>query len=581
MPLLIFLLLFSSPLRAQNFTVEGDRIPLPLDRSSSNAVVLNKEDLVGKSTLNEALQGVSGLSMAENGPYGGTTTYFLRGFGRGGVKVFIDGVEIVDPSDIDRGLQLQHFPITGVEKIEVIKGAQGALYGADASGGVILITTSKTDRSNVRASLSTHETWSGGFQTQATQSTWRLRASGDVYSTEGISAFNEKRVIGPAEKDFYKRSALGVEIEHRPSKTSLSIRGISAKQDIDNSFTGDVVNNDLSTYDHMIYQLKNEQAFLDGEWKLKSNIAHTKVTRDVQGDRFVGQTNQGHVEASWFATQNNAVLFFSDYTIDKVDTSSEFKNKQQENISLGASHHVSFGKFFSDQSLRLDKAQAFASRLTGRLGFGHNLNKNITNKIQLATGFKSPTLYQRYTSFGGNQDLAATKIRSAQASTLLQLEKQMFQLAAFVNDSKNLIDYDLASSRYINIGETKTYGLEWESRHKISNVTLSTAYTWMRARNEITKADLPRRPRWFGRLGVDYRLSDAFSFRASHQAVSRRNDSGKLPYYDVVGLGSTWQRDHVSALDLDLANVFDREYESVRTYGTLGRTVRLQLRWQL
>src|SRR5690606_6276455 len=120
-----------------------------------------------------------------------STTYFMRGFGRGGVKVFIDGIEVVDPSDIDRGLQLQHFPLAGVERIEVLKGAQGALYGADASGGVILITTSKDSKSTVRAGYASHETWNGGFQTSAKQNDFILRASGDLITSEGISAYNQ------------------------------------------------------------------------------------------------------------------------------------------------------------------------------------------------------------------------------------------------------------------------------------------------------------------------------------------------------------------------------------------------------
>src|SRR5690606_26095188 len=187
----IFLFAFSFGLNAMDtFTVEADRIALPTDRTTSSTVVLGEKELAGKATLNEALQNVSGLTIAENGPYGGTSTYFLRGYGRGQVKVFIDGIEVVDPSDIDRSLQLQHFPIAGVEKIEVLKGVQGALYGADASGGVILITTKSDESSSVRGSIASHETWSGGFSTQAKQGDWRIQASGDVISSEGISAYN-------------------------------------------------------------------------------------------------------------------------------------------------------------------------------------------------------------------------------------------------------------------------------------------------------------------------------------------------------------------------------------------------------
>lgn len=578
----IFLLLLNFPLHAmETFTVEADRIALPYERTTSTSVVLTEDDLAGKATLNEALQEVSGLTIAENGPYGGTSTYFLRGYGRGQVKVFIDGIEIVDPSDIDRSMQLQHFPLAGVEKIEVVKGVQGALYGADASGGVILITTKDEGRSTVRGGIASHETWSGGFSTQAKQGDLRIQASGDVISSEGISAYNETRVNGSAEDDFYKRNALRVALAHLPSKLKLSVQGVKAKQDIDNSFSGDVVNNDLSKYDHMIYTLSGEQSLLKGEWILKESIAHTKVIRDVQNKRFEGETNQVHVEGKWLASPVSSVVVFSDYSRDTVTAATEFSDKSQESMAIGATHYLSLGKMFADQSLRVDKSQAYAARGSGRFGIGYNINRELTLRTQVGSGFKTPTLYQRFTSFGGSEELKATRTKSVQTSATLNLEANFLELSAFYTEADNQVDYDQTTSSYKNLGETESYGLEWNSKHQIENFTIVTNYTWMRARNSITKADLPRRPRWFGSFKVSYYFDAHWSMRASHQAVSKRDDSGKMPYFDLVSTGVTWNRDKYAAIDFDLFNAFDRDYEIVRTYGTLGRTFRLQFRWGL
>ncbi len=578
--LYLFLYIYPVILSAQTFTVLGDRLVLPSDRSTSSSVVIEKNDFAHRTNLQEVLKDISGMNIVENGPYGGTSTYFIRGFGRGQVKVFLDGVELTDPTDIDRGLQLQHFSVTGLKRIEVLKGSQGALYGADASGGVILLTSDDSDSSNMYAGIASNETWSGGLYTQARQDDWRIRFNGDFVTTEGISAYNENRLSTSAEKDFYKRNALNLNVNNIKYKSGLSIKVISAKQDIDNSFTGDVINNDLSRYDHRIYSAFTEQESDSGQLKLKATIARSEIERIVQTNNFEGHIDQVHLELSWLASEKSSSVLFSDLSKDYATTSSEFKDKEQESIALGGTHYLSLGKFFSDQSVRLDKAQAYSSRISGRLGVGYNIDEKMTVKSQVATGFKTPTLYQRFSNFGGREDLKATTTESGQVSISYNSKSSQSEVIVFSNNANNLIDYNQANSSYLNLGETKAYGVELTSRQDYQRLSLTESITWMRARNKTTGADLERRPRWFSNLGALYKFNDSYEFRLSHQAVSKRNDQGKLPYYDLYNLGMSYSFGD-KTIDFDLNNLFGREYESVRFYGTLGRNFKLQLRWSL
>ncbi len=581
MKLLLFIIVFFPLLlKAQSFTVLGDRLELPSDRSSSSSVVLEKKDFGQRTNLQEVLKDVAGMNIVENGPYGGTSTYFLRGFGRGQVKVFLDGVELTDPTDIDRGLQLQHFSLAGIKRIEVLKGAQGALYGADASGGVILLTTDDDNQSNVHAGFASNETWDGGFYTQAKQSGWSAHLSGSFLTSEGISAYNQARVNGTAEKDFYKRNALSLVLKNTAYASGVSVKFVSAKQDIDNSFSGDIRDNDLSRYDHRIYSAFTQQESESGQLKLKATIARSEIERIVQTNNFEGHIDQLHLELSWLANENSSLVFFNDLSKDYATTSSEFKNKEQESFASGLTHHLSFGKFFTDQNIRLDKAQAYASRMSGRLGLGYNLSNKLSLKTQLANGFKAPTLYQRFSSFGGNENLKATRTKSAQLSINSVSESNRSEITIFTNTANNLIDYDQANSVYLNLGKTKAYGLELSTRQQIQLVTISSSLTWMRARNSLTGADLERRPRWFSQFGVDYKTTDFVDLRMSHQAVSKRNDQGKLPYYDLYNLGISYKIEN-KIIDFDINNIFDRDYENIRFYGTLGRNLKLQLRWTL
>tara|TARA_R110000868_G_scaffold117600_15_gene312587 strand:+ start:87416 stop:89140 length:1725 start_codon:yes stop_codon:yes gene_type:complete len=565
---------------AKTYTVLGDRIELPYDKSSSQTYVIEQDELATSGSLNQALAKVPGLFVSQSGAYGGNTTYFMRGQGRGQVKVIIDGVEINDPTDIDRSVQLQHFALSHISRIEVIKGAQGALYGADSAGGVILITTKRDQHSSMNASYGSHETWSGGFYTSAKQGDFSVRASGDLISSEGISAYNDARVSGHAEKDFYKRTMLNLGVSNKNLGLDVNVKSINSKGDIDSSFSGDIVNNDLSRYDHMIYGLSHETPLIDGLWSMKSNLSYSTITRDVQTNHFEGSSIQAGLEAKLLYAQSAALAIFSDYKVDAATASSEFSQKDQEAYGLGLTHHLNHELFFSDQSIRIDKAQAYDSTVSGRLGVGKNLTAVQTIKLQVASGFKAPTLYQRYTSFGGNQDLNATKTYSLQTSYALSLEQASYEVTAFSTKATNAIDYDLNSSRYFNIGKTKTYGLELANWWKFSALKLWTNYTWQRARNDVTGADLARQPRWFGTLGASYQFSKNFEAEFSHEAVSKRNDSGKLPYYDTYNISLLWLK-NTTTFKLTLNNIFDRNYEPLRFYAPAGRIVNLYASWSL
>ena len=92
----------------------------------------------------DVLQDVPGLNVVQTGGAGGTTSVFMRGTNANHTKVFIDGID-VERSELDRGtVRFRAFPRPGdIERVEVLRGPQSGLYGADAIGGVINIITKK------------------------------------------------------------------------------------------------------------------------------------------------------------------------------------------------------------------------------------------------------------------------------------------------------------------------------------------------------------------------------------------------------------------------------------------------------
>jgi vitamin B12 transporter len=109
---------------------------------TSNVEVITGAELQSKNitTLTQALNLVSGIDYTSNGGIGKVTTINLRGMGNPRVLVLIDGQSMQDPSSTS-GAMMEHIMINDIDRIEVIKGAQSGIWGANAAAGVINVIT--------------------------------------------------------------------------------------------------------------------------------------------------------------------------------------------------------------------------------------------------------------------------------------------------------------------------------------------------------------------------------------------------------------------------------------------------------
>ena len=125
--------------------VSATTVPTPIDQVASSVTVITAADLEREQrrTLPDALSAVPGLNVIQAGGPGGLTSVFMRGTNSNHVKVLIDGIDVSDPSNPARVFDFGQMLASDIERIEVLRGPQSGLYGADAIGGVISITTKK------------------------------------------------------------------------------------------------------------------------------------------------------------------------------------------------------------------------------------------------------------------------------------------------------------------------------------------------------------------------------------------------------------------------------------------------------
>jgi len=122
-------------------TATGNATPAAEIGSSVTVVTADQIVAQQRNTVNDVLNNVPGLNIVQSGGPGSQTSVFMRGTNSNHVKVLIDGIDVSDPSNPNGSFDFGQLLTGDVARIEVLRGPQSGLYGSDAIGGVISITT--------------------------------------------------------------------------------------------------------------------------------------------------------------------------------------------------------------------------------------------------------------------------------------------------------------------------------------------------------------------------------------------------------------------------------------------------------
>ena len=132
---------------SNSVVVSPTTLPTPSEQSASSTTVITAADIASQQyrSVPDALAAVPGLNVVQTGGPGGQTSVFIRGTNSNHVKVLIDGIDVSDPSNPNQSFDFGQLLTGDIARIEVLRGPQSGLYGSDAIGGVISITTKTGD----------------------------------------------------------------------------------------------------------------------------------------------------------------------------------------------------------------------------------------------------------------------------------------------------------------------------------------------------------------------------------------------------------------------------------------------------
>jgi vitamin B12 transporter len=124
--------------------VTAQSVPSTAQQNTAPTDVISRQVIDERQavSLPELLQFSTGIATDRTGPFGGSTSIFLNGGNSNFTKVLVDGTPINPPGS---GVDFSSLTTENIDKVEIVRGAESAIYGSDAVSGVIQLFTHRGD----------------------------------------------------------------------------------------------------------------------------------------------------------------------------------------------------------------------------------------------------------------------------------------------------------------------------------------------------------------------------------------------------------------------------------------------------
>jgi vitamin B12 transporter len=600
------------PKRVDPVVVTATPVATPAEQLGASVSVVNGEDFqtYHYPTVDEALRNVPGIEIRRSGAYGKTSSVTIRGANANQVQVLVDGLRVksptlgqVDLSDISPDL---------IERIEVIRGAQSTLYGADAIGGVINIITRKGTGAPIQASVQQEV---GNYDTLASRATvhgaWKIlhyalsashfesngRFQNDETDTNAVSARIGATLPWDSTLDFvfrYNKNDIGVPVKG----------AFPGPQPIN-----PIINrNARSQSETTIFSLEGKTRPVEW-WESRGRLARYENSAGFQDPADPGvdfdfptfsQVNVERREAEWVNS-----FFIGKWSTSSVGLEHRREIGENKNTFRAVSETQSvffeqqlrfFERLFLTGGFRVEDNSVWGTTTTQRGSLAFLIKETGTRlRGSAGTGFRAPTFNDLFFPGFGNPDLEPEDSLSYDFGVDQKLWSNRIRLGLtyFQNEFKNLITCctPIPTAPFggpFNVGRARSAGIEFTSEVDVlPNLVASLNYTYTDSENLATDRPLPREPRHRWNIGLTWEPIARLSlFTQVHVVTEQFEPLGEVynSGYTRVDIGGTWRilerMGWLRKLELTarIQNLLNEGYAEVRGFPALGINALVGLR---
>lgn len=531
--------------------VSETRTEKPLSHATGSVYVITRDQLEKRQFpyLREVLRDVPGLTIVETGSRGGTTSLFTRGGQSNYTMVLIDGVKV---NDAGGGFEFANLTTDNVERIEVVKGPQSALYGSDAIGGVINIITRKGSGPTkivgevmgglgrgIGSNMGTHQE-----RVSVNGASDRLDYSAEWtrFDHAGMFGLNNKFLNNVFSGNFGLRASDKLQFRSTFRYTDSQFKfptdfvsGVGYPPVDPNqgqertllSFGNSATYQATSWWEHVLQwsHMESRFKFFDFKDPIPSDFISTQTDGTQRRDMLDYHTNFRVREGIWSGT---AATFGVEFQEERLSQSSVGFTSASTNLSrrnrgyYAQLQGVYAERFFITPGIRVEENEFFGEFVNPKIS-GAYIHKETGTKVRasLGRGIRAPSFSELigFPNFGipGNFNLKPEKATSWEVGLDQDIlgKDLTASVTWFHNDFTNLVVLNTGVNT--NIQGAKTQGLESQLRWRVTReLTLSAVHTYLKT--EVTEIGtgqnfgglfvpggrLLRRPEHSGNVQADY-----------------------------------------------------------------------------
>ncbi|HCY16530.1 MAG: TonB-dependent receptor [Curvibacter sp. GWA2_64_110] len=568
--------------------VTATRTEQPLADLVADVTVIDRSEIErgGATGLADVLVRVPGIEMIRNGGPGNRTDVYIRGAETRFTAVFVDGVRV--DSQSTGGAPWEAIPLAQIERLEIVRGPAGAVYGSDALGGVIQIFTRKGQgplAPYAGIGLGSYGTrkWEAGFSGAEGQFDYALGVA-----REASSGFNARPVStqNPDDDGYVSESLSGrlgwqLNAAHRLEASMLS-SNLDAQYDT--SATKD---------DHAMHLLQTKGLNWRGKWSdsysTQLSVTESRAQYETKPSVYLTMTRlNGYLFQNEFRLGAHLLTAALERKVDFLEnrpTNPINRERAQDALALGYGWRSN--RHSLQMNLRHDQDSEFGGQDTGSAAYGFALTPQWRATASVGSAFRAPTLYHRFSAYGVSTLQAETSVNQELGLRYAQGSSQ-WSLVTYRNRVSNLITFSSpgpcasATGCYANTAQAEFTGVTLSARQRLGEVNLQASLDVQEPRDSVSGKLLKRRASHHANLAADTRAG-TWLVGAGVQLSGARYDEDAntvvLPGYSLFNLHASRRIDKDWSLLARIDNLGDSRYQLVKDYATPGRSLYVALKW--
>lgn len=566
-------------------SVTTTRTPTPLEDLPSSITIITAKEIKEKqyTQVLNLLREEVGMDVVQSGPLGGSTSVFLRGATSASTLVLVDGIQV--NSNTTGAFNFANLTTDNVERIEIMRGPQSTLWGADAVGGVINIITKK-GKGKPSHSFSfeggSYGTFKESIHSSGAFEKFDYSLGVSRTDSDGFSSANVDR--GNTEEDGYENSSFSTRLgydfqeEGRVEFIGRYIRSLAQFDGFSFATLSLADGGNRSTTDTYYVAVPIKKTF-GGWWDVSIN-PNLSYDASFNNDPSFGNSNilnrtytldmQNNLELNKFYS----IIFGADLQIQNgVNQESSLKKDLYTQGYFFQALFNYFDRFVFTGGFRHDINSVFADKTTYKIEAAYRLKETGTRiRATHSTGFRAPSVNDLIFPFFGNPDLKPEQVKSWEAGVDQKLFSDRIKVGVtyFESEFSDLIQFDLTSLIAQNIAEATSKGVETEIDLKfLEDISLALRHTWNQTADG-NDAPLVRRAKHKFTATLQHNWKNKLNSLVSVRVRGPARGTTNTGAFTTVRAALSYQVNKNLKLTARGENLFDEKYEEVFGFGTAG-----------